>query len=417
MAAQRPDMKLHRSLIAAIVSGLHQVFVDGYYADRVVEVQFKEHRKWGARDRKLFARSVFEIVRWWRWFWYLAGLPDPEHAQPAAITDARLWQVWAAYHMSGGATAPDFPECAGVDSAGLAARRAADPGPAVRAALPDWLYELGAAEVGPAWPALVTALNRPAEVFLRVNLLRCSTAQLQQRLHNEGVETATVADLPGALRLVERRPVVSTAAFRAGLFEVQDAASQRIAPFLEAEPGMRVIDACAGAGGKTLHLAGLMRNKGRIIALDVHEERLTELKRRARRHAIDIVETRRIEGTKTIKRLAASADRVLLDVPCSGLGILRRNPDTKWKFNPAQLAKLQALQAQVLADYSAMVRPGGKLVYATCSVLPSENHAQVAAFLARNRATWKLEAEFTLDPARGDYDGFYAARLARSATG
>jgi 16S rRNA (cytosine967-C5)-methyltransferase len=408
-------MKLHRPLIAAIIAGLRQIFVEGQYADRVVELQFKEHRKWGARDRKLFARSVFELVRWWRWFWYLAGLPDADHARPEAITEARLWQVWTAYHVAGGDPAPEFAECAGFDIAGVATRRVADPGPAVRAAMPDWLYELGASEVGPAWPALLTALNRPAEVFLRVNLLRGTTAQLQQRLHNEGVETATVADLQGALRLVERRPVTSTPSFRDGLFEVQDAASQRIAPFLEVEPGMRVIDACAGAGGKTLHLAGLMRNKGRIIALDVHEERLTELKRRARRHAIDIVETRRIESTKTIKRLAASADRVLLDVPCSGLGILRRNPDTKWKFTPEQLAKLRALQAQLLADYSAMVRPGGKLVYATCSILPSENHVQVAAFLARVGAAWKLDAELTLDPTRGDYDGFYAARLTRSA--
>jgi len=176
---------------------------------------------------------------------------------------------------------------------------------------------------------------------------------------------------------------------------------------------MRVVDACAGAGGKTLHLAALMKNKGTVIALDIHQWKLDELRRRATRAAADNIQTRLIEGP-AVARLAGSADRVLLDVPCSGLGVLRRNPDTKWKLKPEELDRLRAEQADLLERYSKMTKPGGKLVYATCSILPSENDQQVATFLAAHNE-WRLEQELHLRPDREGFDGFYAARLVRTA--
>jgi 16S rRNA (cytosine967-C5)-methyltransferase len=166
--------------------------------------------------------------------------------------------------------------------------------------------------------------------------------------------------VPSALRLKQRANLFGTDSYKAGLFEVQDAASQLIAPFLQPEPGMRVIDACAGGGGKALHLAAIMRNKGRILALDVHAWKLAELRKRASRAGVDIIEAREIEGSKTVKRLAQKAERVLLDVPCSGLGVLRRNPDAKWKLSDAEIDRLTALQAEILESYSRMVVPGGK---------------------------------------------------------
>nr|MBX2872260.1 RsmB/NOP family class I SAM-dependent RNA methyltransferase [Saprospiraceae bacterium] len=201
-------------------------------------------------------------------------------------------------------------------------------------------------------------------------------------------------------------------AFKQGWFEVQDFSSQQVAHFLEVQPGMRVIDACAGAGGKTLHLGVLMANKGQIIGMDTEAWKLKELKRRAKRNGIFIIQPKPIDSTKVIKRQKESADRLLLDVPCSGLGVLRRNPDAKWKIQAEFLEKIKEQQAHILSNYSKMLKKGGKMVYATCSVLPSENQLQVQKFLAENGDNFVLEEERTISPEEG-YDGFYMARLVR----
>ncbi len=406
-------MKLPRIVIAEVVVALADVFVRGLHADKVIERTFKAHKKWGARDRRLFAESVYDIVRWWRWHWHLAGLPDAECLNKEAITEMRLWQVWGAYWVSREGEWAPFAECRSVSAASVRTQTEAEVPPAVRAALPDWLYELGAREIGAEWPTMVQALNQTAPVDLRVNTLKISLRDLQEILHREAIEAGPVRGVPDALRLRERKSLFTTAAFKDGLFELQDAASQRIAPFLEVEPGMRVIDACAGAGGKTLHLAALMRNKGRIIALDIHKWKLEELRRRVRRNGAGIVEPRLVEDVKSIKRLSVSADRVLLDVPCSGLGVLRRNPDTKWKLSLEELERLRVVQRDILRSHSRMVKPGGKLVYATCSILPEENERQVRAFLAERGDEWTLEEELRLPPGENGGDGFYAARLIR----
>jgi 16S rRNA (cytosine967-C5)-methyltransferase len=408
-------MKLHFHLIAAVVSALQDIFVDGRYADKVIEHQFKQHPKWGARDRRLFAESVYDIVRWWRWTWHLAGLPDPACLVPAEITPQRVWHVWAAYWVNKGEYLPPFPEVATFNPSNVAPMSGARVSPALKASVPDWLYDLGQTELGDKWPAVITALNEPADVFLRANELKTTTSDLKKRLAAEDIHANQVTGVPSALKLTERKSLFTSKSYREGFFEVQDAASQRIAPFLQVEPGMRVIDACAGAGGKSLHLAALMKNKGKIIAMDVHDWKLKELRKRAGRAGADVIEARLIEDTKAIKRLAGEADRVLLDVPCSGLGVLRRNPDAKWKLSLEEIARLQQVQSEILTSHSRMVKPGGKLVYATCSILPGENNRQVAAFLAANPNTWTLEEELTLLPDNNTGDGFYAARLVRNA--
>lgn len=409
-------MKIHFHVIAAIVSALQDIFLDGRHADRVIEFYFKRHPKWGSRDRKLFAESVYDIVRWWRWLWHLAGLPPKEYLERDKITPQRVWHVWAAYWVDKGEFMPPFPELSAFNPSNVAPLQGAKVTPAQRASVPDWLYELGQEELGDKWPAVLETLNETADVFLRANELKCSTSDLKRKLAEEDIHANQITGLLGALRLTDRRNVFQSKVFKDGLFEVQDAASQRIAPFAQVEPGMKVVDACAGAGGKTLHLAALMKNKGRIVALDVHDYKLKELRKRAARAGVDVVEARLIEDTKAIKRLAGYADRVLLDVPCSGLGVLRRNPDAKWKLNPEEIEHLQKVQQEILESHSRMVKPGGKLVYATCSILPGENHKQVAAFIAAHPDEWTLEEELTLLPG-GDNtgDGFYAARLVRKS--
>jgi 16S rRNA (cytosine967-C5)-methyltransferase len=158
-----------------------------------------------------------------------------------------------------------------------------------------------------------------------------------------------------------------------------------------------------------------MKNKGKLISMDIHEWKLKELRGRSTRDGVDVIETRVIESSKTIKRLEKAADRVLLDVPCSGLGVLRRNPDSKWKMKPENFAEIQRLQSELLRDYSTMTKVGGRLVYATCSFFPSENEAQVDAFLKEHGSAWKLEEQLRVDPDQGRGDGFFAARLLRKA--
>ncbi|MBL9131930.1 MAG: RsmB/NOP family class I SAM-dependent RNA methyltransferase, partial [Verrucomicrobiaceae bacterium] len=374
---------------------------------------FKRHRKWGSRDRRVFAESVYECVRWWRWFWFLAGLPDEEHNTPEHITPERIWRVWAAYWIMQDRELPRDESAPVVRVDEVRQRARQNVSPALRASIPDWMDARCASELGLQWPALRDAMNMPAEVFMRVNTLKADRRTVREKLAEAGFAAEAVEEVPSALKLVQRQNVFGTPAYKEGLFEVQDAASQLIAPFLEVAPGMKVIDACAGGGGKALHLAAMMRNKGKILALDIHAWKLAELRKRAARAGVDIIEAREIEGTKTVKRLLAHADRVLLDVPCSGLGVLRRNPDAKWKLSAEEIDRLTALQADILENYSRMVKPGGKLVYATCSILPSENERQVQQFLLRHGGEWQIEDELRRTPAQGSFDGFYAARLVK----
>ena len=193
---------------------------------------------------------------------------------------------------------------------------------------------------------------------------------------------------------------------------MQDAASQQVAELLQVQPGQRVVDACAGAGGKSLHLAALMKNKGKIISMDIHEWKLKELKTRAARDGVDIIETKVIEGSKTIKRLEGGFDRVLLDVPCSGMGVLRRNPDTKWKLTLAEIERLQQLQREIISDYSKLAKPNAVMVYATCSILHRENEDQVKWFLTTDEGQkWTLDKEIRIWPHTHGFDGFFGARL------
>ena len=396
-------MTLHPNLTTQILGALGDIFARNQHAEQIVDARLKANRKWGARDRRLFAESVYENVRWWRLNWHLAGLPDAECLQPEAITEERVRTLWEAYwarHEAALAGQPTTPP--------------EDISLAIRASVPDWLFELGAKEFGAEWPGLLAALNQPADVFLRANSLHTTADALKADLALQGIEADEVPGLPDALRLKERRKLGNSTAFCNGLFEIQDAASQHVAPLLQVEPGQTVIDACCGAGGKTLHLAALMRNKGRLLALDVRDKPLHALAERAKRASISIIELGVLDKEQVHTDLFASADRVLLDVPCSGLGTLRRNADVKWKLTAKDVARLVRVQARILSDYSQFVKPGGKLVYATCSLLPDENERQVQAFLVEHGAAWTLEQELHLRPDREGFDGFYAARLIRN---
>ncbi|MGZ3769833.1 MAG: RsmB/NOP family class I SAM-dependent RNA methyltransferase [Bdellovibrio sp.] len=394
-------MKIHRHLIEQIIIALDEIFEQGRYADKVIERNLKSQKKWGARDRKFFAETVYEIVRWERLLSYLAD-------------DNNFWKIWGVYWIRQGNELPDWPELEGLSQKDVQARQKDIPSFAVAQSIPDWMYQRGLQELGEEWKDVVRALNKPADVFLRTNTLKITPDELIKALEQEGVNVTKVSpDLPDALRLPERKNVFITEAFKKGFFEVQDASSQMIAPLLGVKPGDRVVDACAGAGGKSLHMAAMMKNKGKIISLDIHEWKLKELKLRARRDGVDVIETRVIDSNKVIKRMYDSADRVLLDVPCSGMGVLRRNPDSKWKLNDEEIERLRDLQYEILTSYSPMVKKGGHLVYATCSLLPSENEKQIEKFLSEYGEHWTLIKQIHLRPDKEGFDGFFGALLQR----
>jgi 16S rRNA (cytosine967-C5)-methyltransferase len=283
----------------------------------------------------------------------------------------------------------------------------------VKESIPDWLDEMAAQQLPDKWDKTLNWLNRPAQVVLRTNRLKTDRKTLQQALHAEGIDTKAVGD-GDALVLAERQNIFKSPLFKKGWFEVQDYSSQLVAMALAPEPGMRVVDACAGGGGKTLHLAALLQNKGSLIALDTFAWKLDQLRLRARRAGATNIETRPIESRKTIKRLYNSADRLLLDVPCSGLGVLRRNPDTKWKLTPEHIEQLRATQQDIIQSYSPITKPGGRMVYATCSILPAENQDQVRQFLDSEAGkNFHLLEEKSILPQDDGFDGFYIAVLER----
>ncbi len=398
--------RLHKNLVAAVIEALETSFGKGYYADKVIERILKRNPKWGSRDRGFIAENTYEIVRWWRLLWDLYG-KETSLKRKDLYRLFGIWWQWQGYEL------PDWPQFDTVRGLDLKKRyKEIEDDLAVRESWPDWLAELAQSELGDAWPEIAKASNIPAEVFIRTNSLKTDRKSLLQELAAENCPAKAIEANEVGIVLEQRKNTFRFKSFQAGHFEVQDGGSQMIAPFLEVSPGMRVIDACAGAGGKSLHLAALMKNKGSIIAMDVEAWKLKELQKRARRNGVHNIETRPIENAKSIKRLHNSADRLLLDVPCSGTGVIKRNPDTKWKLRPEHLDRVRKIQGDIIADYSKMLKSGGKMVYATCSILRSENEAQVEKFLAEH-PDFKLIEEQRVNPSAWS-DGFYMALLEKA---
>lgn len=385
-----------------MIQSLEKVFNENRYADKVIEYLFKEQRKWGARDRRFVAETIYDVVRWYRLLNELA--PEKNN----------WWQICGVYFMSKEIKLPDWTEFSKLNNNDASKKLASfKNNKAVLQSIPDWLYDLGLSELPEKWNDELIALNVQAQVVLRANTLKTSAQKLQKELLQEQVETYRVADCPDALVLQERKNIFTSQLFKHGQFEIQDASSQQVAAFMQLEKGLNVIDACAGAGGKTLHIAALMQNKGKIIALDVEERKLTELQRRATRASASIIETKVITSEKVIQDMEKTADRLLLDVPCSGLGVLKRNPDAKWKLSLQQIEEVKQKQQAILRDYTCMLKPGGFLVYATCSILPSENQDQVKWFLKQHK-NFSFVKEKTIYPSEG-FDGFYMCLMKRSS--
>jgi 16S rRNA (cytosine967-C5)-methyltransferase len=398
-------LKHLKSPARAAAAAAGAILGKGEYADRAIEYGLNENRQWTPAERSLYVTLTYEVVRWLRLLFEIDTCP--------VARGKYLYATGVYMTLKEIPTDPeDFPEPFDREMILerynlLSAERR------IKESVPDWLDEMAGNELGERWPKLLTALNQSAPVVLRANTLKTTTEALAISLENAGIRTQPSNLAENALILEEFSNVFTLSLYHNGYFEVQDSGSQMIAPFMDIKPGMRVIDACAGSGGKTLHLAAIMQNKGRIIALDTASWKLDILKQRALRAGVSIIETKAIDTTKVIKRLAGTADRVLIDAPCSGLGVLRRNPDTKWKITPAKVQKLIEEQREILGSYCRMVKPGGMLVYATCSILPSENRQQVDHFLTTH-PEFSFVEDNTIGPDMFNCDGFYMAKMKKN---
>ena len=411
------------ALFAHAEAVLGQLLRFDHPADAVVSRYFREHRQLGHADRAFVAETVFAVLRRGR---------SIEARCAGQLSDRRRLLATLAI-VRGWSQRELAPVLKASEEEWLAAAKAvpeADLPPAVRCDLPDWLYarleqQFGADEV----LALSRAMNQSAPLDLRVNTLKGDRDTLLAKLAADDIAATPGSLSPLAVRLRDKPALAKHPLFLEGAFEVQDEGSQLLGFLLEPKRGEMVVDFCAGAGGKTLLLGALMKNTGRLYAYDVSDKRLARLKPRLARSGLSNVHPVRIEHERDIriKRLAGKVDRVLVDAPCSGLGTLRRNPDLKWRQGEDSIAELAVKQAAILDAAARLVRPGGRVVYATCSLLTAENEAVVDAFLAGHQ-------DFTLAPAsqvlarhgimldgeslrllphRHNTDGFFAAILDR----
>ncbi len=405
-------------------------------ADAVANDFFRARRFIGSGDRRAVSDRSWRVLRERRrlgWWLERAGTAPTARMLVAASLLLEGWTAeGVAQSYSGGQYGPApflQPETAALhalDGHTLLHPDMPDP---VRFEMPDWVLTHLQSRFGRQLaPEMLAALD-PAPLDLRVNLLRGTREQAVIALQAEGLEPTLTPYSPWGLRIEGRRAVTSGASFQSGLVEIQDEGSQLVAALAGVQPGMRVVDWCAGAGGKTLALAMLMQNRGHLVACDVSASRLEGAVKRLRRAGVQNAERHLVApGDKWAKRRGGTFDRVLVDAPCTGTGTWRRNPDARLRLRELDLAELQPKQAGILDDAAKLVRTGGRLIYATCSLFNEENEAQVEAFLARTPGfrivplaeAWTLAAAvpgegpyLSLTPRRHGTDGFFGAVLER----
>jgi len=429
--ANRP---IRKDLVDAAVLEVHGLVHDqGWLADRALERALRRERGLWASERRAAADAVYGITRWQGQLDALLG------GRPSLAARYAAWLArFAGVAPVEAARRLGLPAAALAALASADARIAAVPDPvdrlALEASLPRWIAERFIRQLGlDEARALARAMNQRAPLTIRANLLAGDRDALREKLAAEGTDAEPTRFSPWGLVLDGHENAFSLSAFREGRFEMQDEGSQLIALACGARPGWTVVDACAGAGGKSLALAAEMRNKGSLHALDSDAERLDEARRRARRAGVHNLRARAIaagpEAEAQLQDLAGKADVVLVDAPCSGLGTLRRKPDARWRLTPDDPARFAALQRDLVRRFAALVRPGGRLVYATCSIGPTENEevadaagemglspAPIAPLLGeeRARALGAGEARLTVLPHRHGTDGFFMATFEKA---
>lgn len=409
--------------IQAVIELLAEVMETPRPADALTSAYFRSRRFIGSKDRQSIITRLYRLMRaHYRLSWWvrkanlevtarsltIAGLIiDREHTAKSigmafsgeryAPEELRRGEMMMAEMLEGKPLMPaEMPET-------------------VRCECPDWAEASLRKALGERFEEELTAMLDAAPLDVRVNTVKGNRDDVLGQLRQEGFEAQAGQHAPNAIRLFGRPHIVQHPLFLGGVIEIQDEGSQMVAEVAAARPGEQVVDFCAGAGGKTLALAAGMANKGRVVAMDVLGGRLERAKERFRRAGLHNIETRALssERDKYVKRHQDHFDLVLVDAPCSGTGTWRRDPDKRWRQLGPGLETLLPLQKSILESACRMVKPGGRLVYATCSLLPDENEDQIAAFLSSHPQFSRRGEDLKMTPARHNTDGFYAAVLMR----
>ena len=420
--------------IQAVIDLLSEVLATPRPADTLASNYFRNRRFIGSKDRAAINQKFYRLMReYHRLSWWIAGAGAEVNARTlviaALILDKEHSPASLVPAFSGDTYAPQpLSEQESALAAALAGKKLDDPAMPERVQMecPEWAFASMRETLGDRFRAELRAMMEQAPMDLRVNILKTERGEVLDALRNDGVDAHKGKISPLSIRVFGRPPISQHPLYMDGFIEIQDEGSQMVALLADAKPGEQVADFCAGAGGKTLALAASMNNKGRVVALDVLGGRLKRAKQRFRRAGLHNIETHELtsENDKWVKRHVGHFDLVLVDAPCTGTGTWRRDPDKRWRQLGPGLSDLVPLQKKILASAARMVKPGGRLVYATCSLLPEENERQIESFLQENSDFSVEPAEgivtfpgggnyLRLTPAQHDTDGFFAARLKR----
>jgi 16S rRNA (cytosine967-C5)-methyltransferase len=424
--------------LAAAIDLLAEIEADARPADAVANSFFRNRRFIGAGDRREVSALVWGVLRARRhlgwWLEKFGAEPTPRLLLAAqAIFSGMTPHKIAMAFTAGRYGPPPLSEAEAIVLEKFAGHTLEHPNmpPPVKYEVPDWVFPRLQAQFGDALEAEMRALAEPAPLDLRVNILKSTREEAMAALAAERLQARATQFSPWGLRLAGRQSVTASKIFQSGAIEIQDEGSQLVALLVGARPGMRVADYCAGAGGKTLAIAMTMKNKGHIVACDVSVPRLEGAIKRLRRAGVHNAERHLLEtGDKWLKRQEKKFDRVLVDAPCTGTGTWRRNPDARLRLKETDLAEIMPKQAMILDAAQRLVKPGGRLIYATCSLLNEENEGQVEAFLMRHPAFQRVSLGEALSealppalygpalrvtPRSHGTDGFFAAILERPA--
>lgn len=403
------SLKVHRPLLEIVCQALHEIFENRSYADKEVPKILKQNRQLGSRDRTFIAETIYDVVRW---------KLNYESSLPAGLNPALQWEGMVYLSLLNN---PEYKiQNPDVFHPDLRELENVQPDMDPMKGFPDWINRRCRKELGKDWDAVAKGLSVKGKVYVRVNTLKTDAGQFLKKLEEKQVEAVphpliriqdaqgTMVATPECVEIMSKNNLKSTHLYEEGLFEFQDVGSQIVSYFCDGTGDREVLDLCAGAGGKTLHLSALMNNKGTLYATDFQPARMEQLQKRAA-----------TAGCQNIKRLPYKAaqglkdmDLVLIDAPCSGMGTFRRNPDQKFKLQEKFIEGYIKIQSDLLFRSKFKVKRGGKMVYVTCSILPSEGEDQVRKFLARNRE-FELADELRLSPHQYDGDGFYMAKLVK----
>lgn len=411
--------------IQAVIELLAEIIATPRPADGMVSAYFRERRFIGSKDRQAINTRIYRIMRaWHRLGWWVKRCHCDVNARTLVIADLMFEREHSLQSIedifSGDQYAPRALSAAEMKMAAAMDRKNLEhPHLPLRekTECPEWAFDSLQKGFGDSFEAEMKAMSSAAPMDLRVNALKATRADVLAQLKTDGIEAVAGQHSPWAIRVLGRPQISQHPLFLSGTIEIQDEGSQMIAVVADAKPGEQVVDFCAGAGGKTLALGAAMNNKGRIVAMDVLEDRLAKAKLRFRRAGLHNIETHPLtsERDKWVKRHQQHFDLVLVDAPCTGTGTWRREPDKRWRTLGPGLDELAPLQGRILDSACRMVKPGGRLVYATCSMLPEENEIQVESFL-QTHPEFELKGNFLkMTPLSHGTDGFFAAVLIRKA--